>query len=147
MKKVHKIADYLFLYLNIVVVFFLFLNGNTFSVLDAHIEFNVLPIPFILFVLTSLFTSTFSLKSAFASWYFKGLLLLFFGYFISAIAFAESKFIWLAIENKLSFLTIPIVVFSNANFYQKKNKITICYIVFRLAFFLAYFGLSIVCHL
>lgn len=137
MKKFHKIVDYLFLYLNVIVIFFLPLNGNTFSVIDSRQEFNVLSPIFILLVVSSFFTSTFNFKNAIGSWYFRALILLFLSYLVSAIVFADQSDIWVSIEHKLSFLTIPVLVFSNSNFYQKNRKVLCAVFLIAVLFSLA----------
>ena len=122
MKKVKIIADFLFLYCNVLVVFLLPLNGNLLLILDDSLDYNLLPIPFLLFVLSGVLTSSFSFKSALKSWCFKGFSALFLFYVCSGFILSDWEISLKAIEIKLSFLILPLLVFANETFYKKYLK-------------------------
>lgn len=125
MKKVQQVVDAAFLVLNLLVVFLFPSQGKALEIYNEYYKVNLIFYPFLLFVFCHFFTSFFQFREAWQSHYFKGFLLLFCFYLLSALFFGNANS-WKLIEGKLSFLTIPLVVFTNRKFYlQHKVKLLI----------------------
>ncbi len=111
-----------FFFFNMVVFFLLPMNGKIIRLLGGDSPFNPLPVALIVLFVLCFFTSAFDFRKVIKNKFFK-LFAAFFGcHLVSSLLSVGLENALDEVSKKISYIAIPIIVFSNAGFFVRNAK-------------------------